>query len=86
MNKKLIRLTESDLHRIISESVKRTLMEDAHGDMLASFIEDAKRAVMQVCRKYPNLEPEMMDNRVVIYATNEYGENEGVTVSFDYSI
>ena len=28
MNKKLIRLTESDLHRIVKESVKRTLNEE----------------------------------------------------------
>ena len=28
MNKKLIRLTESDLHRIVKESVKRVLNED----------------------------------------------------------
>ena len=29
MNKKLIRLTESDLHRVINESVKRILRESA---------------------------------------------------------
>ena len=29
MNKKLIRLTESDLHRIVKESVKKILREDA---------------------------------------------------------
>lgn len=28
MNKKLIRLTESDLHRIVKESVKRVLREE----------------------------------------------------------
>lgn len=28
MNKKLIRLTESDLHKIVKESVKRVLNED----------------------------------------------------------
>lgn len=31
MNKKLIRLTESDLHRIVSESVKKVLNEDYEG-------------------------------------------------------
>lgn len=30
MNKKLIRLTESDLHRIVKESVKRALMENIY--------------------------------------------------------
>jgi hypothetical protein len=30
MNKKLIRLTESDLHRIVKESVKRVLREDKY--------------------------------------------------------
>ena len=29
MNKKLIRLTESDLHRIVKESVNKVLKEDA---------------------------------------------------------
>ena len=28
MNKKLIRLTESDLHRIVKESVKKTLLQE----------------------------------------------------------
>ena len=32
MNKKLIRLTESDLHRIIKESVNRILKESIEGD------------------------------------------------------
>ena len=31
MNKKLIKLTESDLHRIVSESVKRMLSEAEDG-------------------------------------------------------
>ena len=31
MNKKLIRLTESDIHRIVKESVKRVLKEDNSG-------------------------------------------------------
>ena len=30
MNKKLIRLTESDLHRIVKESVNRILKESTH--------------------------------------------------------
>jgi hypothetical protein len=30
MNKKLIRLTESDLHRIVKDSVKRALMENIY--------------------------------------------------------
>ena len=30
MNKKMIRLTESDLHRIVKESVKRVLRENPH--------------------------------------------------------
>ena len=32
MNKKLIRLTESDLHRIVKESVKRIIREDEVSD------------------------------------------------------
>lgn len=33
MNKKLIRLTESDLHRIVKESVKKVLMESSIDNM-----------------------------------------------------
>lgn len=32
MNKKLIRLTESDIHRIVKESVNRVLRENSDGD------------------------------------------------------
>ena len=31
MNKKLIRLTEGDLHRIVKESINRVLKEAAYG-------------------------------------------------------
>ena len=34
MNKKLIRLTESDLHRIVRESVNRVLREDFLSDLV----------------------------------------------------
>ena len=33
MNKKLIRLTESDLHRIVKESVKKVLRENTNDDI-----------------------------------------------------
>lgn len=36
MNKKLIRLTEADLHRIITESVKRILNENQYNDFEAA--------------------------------------------------
>jgi hypothetical protein len=49
MNKKLIKLTESDLHRIVKESLKRTISESIYekaeekADKIANFIgyEDA---------------------------------------------
>ena len=41
MNKKLIRLTESDLHRIVKESVNRVLKEHNIGNIL-SRLEDEK--------------------------------------------
>ena len=40
MNKKLIRLTESDLHRIVKESVNRVLMESLDSNMI---IDDKNR-------------------------------------------
>ena len=41
MAKKLIRLTESDLHRIVKESVKRILKEESYGQRKARY--DAKK-------------------------------------------
>lgn len=38
MNKKLIRLTESDLHRIVKESVKRTLFEAEQWQQGSNFV------------------------------------------------
>ena len=38
MNKKLIRLTESDLHKIVKESVKRVLKESAFNEYEVSFV------------------------------------------------
>ena len=35
MNKKLIRLTESDLHRIVKESVNRVIKEEHYNDAAA---------------------------------------------------
>jgi hypothetical protein len=41
MNKKLIRLTESDLHRIVKESVNRVLKEDFNHDQYVQLVQGA---------------------------------------------
>lgn len=45
MNKKFIRLTEGDLHRIVKESVNKVLLKewhDMHGEYVEGWIELAK--------------------------------------------
>jgi S-ribosylhomocysteine lyase LuxS involved in autoinducer biosynthesis len=44
MNKKLIRLTESDLHRIVKESVKRILRENKDTNVKVRIIHDPNGA------------------------------------------
>jgi hypothetical protein len=39
MNKKLIRLTENDLHRIVKESVNRVIIEEGFGDKISGAIQ-----------------------------------------------
>ena len=41
MKKKLIRLTESDLHRIVKESVNRVLKEDFNHDQYVQLVQGA---------------------------------------------
>ena len=40
MNKKLVRLTESDLHRIVKESVKRTIRESNEEISINEYFEE----------------------------------------------
>ena len=47
MNKKLIRLTESDLHRIVKESVQRILAENGENEGLFDFFKKKKQPVQQ---------------------------------------
>ena len=47
MNKKIIRLTESDLHRIVKESVNRVLKEARSGEWNQYRLDDFVRDVLQ---------------------------------------
>ena len=47
MNNKLIRLTESDLHRIVKESVERILAENGENEGLFDFFKKKKQPVQQ---------------------------------------
>ena len=49
MTKKIVRLTESDLHKVISESVKRVLNEDLGNNNL---VEEIKEFLSKYSSKY----------------------------------
>ena len=49
MNKKLIRLTESDLHRIVKESVNRMLRENVEYEQLYDKIQDVTNDINNFC-------------------------------------
>lgn len=51
MNKKLIRLTESDLHRIVNESVNKVLKEGIEDDMLKRNAQNAISALSVVASR-----------------------------------
>ena len=63
MNKKLIRLTESDLHRIVKESVSRIIENEAR------FLPQLKRTYENLRREYEhwqyaNYKPQGIDNAI----------------------
>ena len=51
MNKKLIRLTESDLHRIVKESLGKILNEGIEDDMLKHNVQNAIYALSVVASR-----------------------------------
>lgn len=56
--KKVIRLTESDLHRIIKESVERVLNEGQGWNMFKASVKDANNATDDEWRDYEDYDPE----------------------------
>ena len=59
MNKKLIRLTESDLHKIVSETVSRMLKEDYNG-RYDELVKDEMHRMAELERQVPEwLKPEI---------------------------
>ena len=79
MNKKLIRLTESDLHRIVRESVNKVLKETANGQQFdrGEFEED-RASLLQIMRhleayrseNFTNVESPINDNGKTSKALN----------------
>ena len=51
MNKRLIRLTESDLHKIVKESVDKIIKEGIEGDMLKHNAQNAIIALSVVASR-----------------------------------
>ena len=54
MNKKLIRLTEGDLHKIVKESVNRVIMEEGMFDNLGNKLQGAYNGMKQGFSKGQN--------------------------------
>lgn len=68
MNKKLIRLTESDLHRIVKESVNKVIKEDFDRGMdIASML----RAKMEDVLRQNGLEYDTTLNGFSVYPSND---------------
>ena len=57
MNKKLIRLTEQDLHRIVKESVEKILAENIEDEGLGKWIRAGIDAASKKQRTNPQLQP-----------------------------
>ena len=68
MNKKLIRLTEQDLHRIVKESVNKALREDFDmGMKIASMLRDKMEDVL----RQNGLEYDTTQNGFSVYPDND---------------
>ncbi len=88
MNKKLIRLTESDLHRIVKESVNKILNESQSNIMpYFSKLENAKNGLSDVAFNCPDIPQEIRQEiidctRVIKRIMNEF-TNIGFVSGFD---
>lgn len=82
MNKKLIRLTESDIHKIVRESVNKVLSYEDPSDIQNKLIDYCLPMFTKVLKKYPNIEVETDDNRIFAYDESGYG----ITVKFEYTM
>ena len=82
MNKKLIRLTESDLHKIVKESVNRMLNESDSSDIQNKLIDYCLPMFTKVLKKYPNIEVETDGERIFAYDDLGYG----ITVKLEHTM
>ena len=64
MNKKLIRLTESDLHGIVKESVNRVLNESAHQASMDEIDRELVNKAMGAFRKFYGETPHLEDYNI----------------------
>ena len=55
MKKKLIRLTESDLHRIVKESVKKVLTEEISIQEYGKYFEQISNTLVNIINQHPTL-------------------------------
>ena len=86
MNKKLIRLTESDLHRIVKESVKNVLREDFDSaDSQQMLWLKSKQILKKYFGKNPNINIQDDDDTLYIEETNPMGGANGISIKWGYS-
>jgi hypothetical protein len=80
--KKRIRLTESDIRRIVKESVNRMLNESDSSDIQNKLIDYCLPMFVKVLKKYPNIEVETDGERIFAYDDSGYG----ITVKLEYTM
>ena len=80
--KNRIRITESDLHRIVKESVDRVLGYEDSSDIQNKLIDYCLPMFTKVLKKYPSIEVETDGNRIFAYDESGYG----ITVKFEYTM
>ena len=82
MSKKVIRLKEGDLHRIVKESVDKVLGYEDSSDIQNKLIDYCLPMFTKVLKKYPNIEVETDGERIFAYDDSGYG----ITVKFEYTM
>lgn len=90
MNKKLIRLTESDFHRIVKESVKRVLKEEIgdgsfpNADALVNTSHKrVKQALINAGFEVEEYGDDRYGNGVEFFVNNETGERVEITYKWN---
>ena len=84
--RRTIRLRESELKQIVKESVNKVLTEaysnEDPSDIQNKLIDYCLPMFTKVLKKYPNIEVETDNDRIMAYDDSGYG----ITVKFEYTM